>query len=1134
MPERKKRNRSDAKRLGFLLASAHTGVSPQVWPPLLDLAAKTGDDIFLFPGGRLSADDPTEAAKNRLFSLARGRNLDGAVSWSSSLGGFVGSEELVAFHEGLGSLPLVAMAHRIPGRPAVRIDAYTGMRTLIAHLIEVHGVKRIAFLRGPVEHESAEARLRAYSDELAAAGIADDPRLVASPRPWNDGARALEELLDGRGLLPGRDFDALAAASDLLLHAATGLLQARGFVVPDDLITAGFNDSIESRILSPMLTTVRMPFAEQARRAFEALRRLLDGSEEARDIVLPCELVVRRSCGCLSPSVVEAGRRVRREDRSRPFLPTAFSSVAARCGGAPEEREAWIAPLVDDFAAALESPEDDGSRFLRTLERIMERLIRLDRDLGPWQDALSALRTEALAVYATAAAEDIAAREKAEDLVGQGRVSVSEAVTRADAVRHWKAEGRAQTIRDLERDLIRIDERAALGPALAAHLGALGIAAAYLVEEDQGGAVLVAGYDEEGLLPSGRLGPFDPSLLLPPGLLPPPRGRGWIVEPLCAGDGYFGRLVARIGVPEGSVYEELRAALSSALQGLRSVDRIRAARAAAERAESLKSRFLSSVGGELRAPLKGIAEAVDEAAGALRGRTAPRIAESLAAIRTAVSRQLILTDDLLDLARCEAGELQLSFALVRPETLVAQARAAAEHGVSFVPADHPLPLLFGDAARLPRLLALLFDRAAPASLSLAVESGGLAFSVERTDGEDACAEDEGGLGRSVFFARRLASAHLGRLDQLRSADRLVGWRLRLPYPTLGGAVAEGSGSGRVSVVSGGDELPAPLGELFAAAGIDADLLPPAALKREAPGGAEGAALAWSPAAALSATEAAALRAASASPAWASRPVLLVPPPDAEIAFRSPAEFLEAAAGAESGGSAAVCDADEARGASLAAALSGPLLGDVAAVSPGALARSGAARFPALVVVRSGGAEELAETRRAAASARRRPVILVLLPPAAEPVRMDALEADPRALLLHEGVLSAGELAAFVRALVSGRDPLPPFTGAVVKRAQLYLRRRAAEDVSRWQVAEAVNVSEDYLTRVFKKELGLSPWEYLTRLRVAAARRLLREGVMSVREIGEAVGFGDQAYFCRVFKAMEGRTPSAYRGARDEG
>jgi AraC-like DNA-binding protein len=93
---------------------------------------------------------------------------------------------------------------------------------------------------------------------------------------------------------------------------------------------------------------------------------------------------------------------------------------------------------------------------------------------------------------------------------------------------------------------------------------------------------------------------------------------------------------------------------------------------------------------------------------------------------------------------------------------------------------------------------------------------------------------------------------------------------------------------------------------------------------------------------------------------------------------------------------------------------------------------------------------------------------------------------------------------------------------------VYLEHHGTGLVSRWKLADSVNVSEDYLTRIFRKELGMSPWEYLNRYRIQLACELLVHTDLSLSAIASRIGFQDQAYFCRVFKKLKGCTPSALR------
>jgi transcriptional regulator GlxA family with amidase domain len=94
----------------------------------------------------------------------------------------------------------------------------------------------------------------------------------------------------------------------------------------------------------------------------------------------------------------------------------------------------------------------------------------------------------------------------------------------------------------------------------------------------------------------------------------------------------------------------------------------------------------------------------------------------------------------------------------------------------------------------------------------------------------------------------------------------------------------------------------------------------------------------------------------------------------------------------------------------------------------------------------------------------------------------------------------------------------------------YLHQNYSRSLSRWEIAEAIGVSEDYLTRVFNRELGISPWDYLNRYRILQAQNLLRTTNQSIGAIARAAGFKDQAYFSRVFSKQNGVSPQEYRDA----
>lgn len=99
---------------------------------------------------------------------------------------------------------------------------------------------------------------------------------------------------------------------------------------------------------------------------------------------------------------------------------------------------------------------------------------------------------------------------------------------------------------------------------------------------------------------------------------------------------------------------------------------------------------------------------------------------------------------------------------------------------------------------------------------------------------------------------------------------------------------------------------------------------------------------------------------------------------------------------------------------------------------------------------------------------------------------------------------------------------------LVQRAAHYMREHYASDLTRSELAAALGLSPDYVSRVFRCETGMSLKQYLVRYRVAQAQQLLQTTPLTITQIAYTVGFDDSAYFSRVFHQETGKTPRQYR------
>lgn len=103
---------------------------------------------------------------------------------------------------------------------------------------------------------------------------------------------------------------------------------------------------------------------------------------------------------------------------------------------------------------------------------------------------------------------------------------------------------------------------------------------------------------------------------------------------------------------------------------------------------------------------------------------------------------------------------------------------------------------------------------------------------------------------------------------------------------------------------------------------------------------------------------------------------------------------------------------------------------------------------------------------------------------------------------------------------------------LVKQGVEYIESHYDEPFGRDDLARVLGVSPSYVSRLFQRELGLSPWEYLAQVRIDRARTLLlAPEARSITEIALRVGFSDPAYFTRTFRRYTGHSPLAYRAAR---
>jgi LacI family transcriptional regulator len=200
-------------------------------------------------------------------------------------------------------IPIVTINRAGTGGDFDRIswDNVQGIADAVRHLYRL-GHHRIAFLRGPSDRQGTDERLQGYQSGLAECGLEFVSLYVASgdytaePVDWQ---QATEQLLSA----PTRP-TAVIASDDSVAAVVMRTVQGHGLRIPADMAVVGVDDQPFAALLTPALTTVRLPIIEAGQQAITLLlERLRDRSSGAARMMLPTTLVVRESCGAAQTPV---------------------------------------------------------------------------------------------------------------------------------------------------------------------------------------------------------------------------------------------------------------------------------------------------------------------------------------------------------------------------------------------------------------------------------------------------------------------------------------------------------------------------------------------------------------------------------------------------------------------------------------------------------------------------------------------------------------------------------------------------------------------------------------------------------------------------------------------------------------
>lgn len=269
--------------LGVLVADIEP-FSSEVLKGIAHALRETTYELIVYSGGHRH-DDGWE---QRYLSRLAGTLTDGAILLTPTVVDVASSKPVVAVDPHVGGSRM----------PIVDTENYQGAVAATQHLIEL-GHRRIGFIGGRPDLESARRRERGYRDALQTAGIGVDPDLITSGDFTEEAASGPAHHLLSLAERP----TAIFAANDLTAIQTMRTAIDLGLAVPGDVSIVGFDNIPESALTEPPLTTIDQSLHAVGREAVRALIEMIEHPElhdpsagEPMHVTLPTTLVVRQSC----------------------------------------------------------------------------------------------------------------------------------------------------------------------------------------------------------------------------------------------------------------------------------------------------------------------------------------------------------------------------------------------------------------------------------------------------------------------------------------------------------------------------------------------------------------------------------------------------------------------------------------------------------------------------------------------------------------------------------------------------------------------------------------------------------------------------------------------------------------------
>lgn len=283
-------------KIAVLLAELEYDSQKRLLGGIISGAEKNKDDIYVFGCDAEGFDENSkyEAGEFIIYSLPDFSQFDAVIVNLNTIQDEKTVKNIIERLKDCGK-PCISVNRYIEGLICVMLDNRAGFWDLLDHFHTEHGMESVFYISGPKNNSDAVERLRTVEDYFRYIGkTLSDEYIGWGNYSMDSGYHAMDEFLRSGRKLP----DAVIAANDKMAIGAGERLRKEGYILPQDIIIGGYDNSEIARIVCPGLTSVERNEYQCGAAAYELAAKAVKTGEIPHSRRMMCEAVISGSCGC--------------------------------------------------------------------------------------------------------------------------------------------------------------------------------------------------------------------------------------------------------------------------------------------------------------------------------------------------------------------------------------------------------------------------------------------------------------------------------------------------------------------------------------------------------------------------------------------------------------------------------------------------------------------------------------------------------------------------------------------------------------------------------------------------------------------------------------------------------------------